>query len=751
MSKTPLSIIISYGQSLSVGAESLGAISTTALYPENALMFDYIDAQKRYSDWGSRGPGKENFNVSDVAGFTSLKNFTWESHTAAMINTVLQRYDDAGKQKPVILNISAGRSGASIEELSDKDGTPYKNIIMQIGAAISIAESSGYEIDTNFGFYWKQGASNSGDFHIDYANKLSALANSVTEDISGLMKKSINLEVYVDVDGYRGSAWGNLDYAITRENAYLAAELQKDYGGTEAEGFISTLGAHGGHQSSAAYYMQGTEAGHKIADVRLGSETFGGAILVEAAKLISPREIVLQFSGLKSGLFVDETHYLYFRHNNSIDLGLFAYKDAGLYTGGHASSNQVAAAKIISFNQLLVTMESDIISPFFLGIAGGDGEVILRGTPIRDGKTVTINNPFENSDIEEFNKLGGIKKFVPYQYVKIGPEGLLADAIEIAGGRPTPLISINIDVVAPPTPNESEGIPGPDVEPGPAPELQPEPEPEPAPEIAAPNFAAGETLLLDGFPPGYFAGLPGLIAPGVSDGSAIVVASWSDLGALAGLAGVTLAAAPDGTLRFDFAGVDGSTGLVVAGLTPVAASHFAAAAANGSLPAPNDADQSIRTYGADDLVLAGGGRDQVRAGAGDDFIDGGAGDDTLVGGAGSDTLFGGAGRDRFVLSAKEMNAGDRDILADLDFTGGDTLYFGGFAAGTYASRQDGGGAALIRTTADLANLNALSDFSFETSSSGALVLRIETAGGPAFVELWLDDASAARADALIFG
>jgi hypothetical protein len=70
---------------------------------------------------------------------------------------------------------------------------------------------------------------------------------------------------------------------------------------------------------------------------------------------------------------------------------------------------------------------------------------------------------------------------------------------------------------------------------------------------------------------------------------------------------------------------------------------------------------------------------------GDDILRGGKFDDLLVGGEGNDSMFGGDGADQFRFFLNEVSGTDTDWIYDLDFSEGDELVFGNFAADTFVA------------------------------------------------------------------
>lgn len=431
MSEDNIKIVVSYGQSLSVGAEGLGALSAEPLFPQNALMLNYIDKKYQYDDWGAIGPRGGEFDPSLVSGFTPLTNYKYESHTTSMLNTIISEYQKEGKELPILLNISSGSSGKSIQYLSDTNESPYKNLIGQIEAAYNIAEKEGYSVDSEIIFYWKHGAANSNMYHLSYSRALGELVDNIQSDISLIIGEESSIKLFNDISGRRGSAWGNLDFILSTGNSYLAGESQWD---TSVSGVGDVFkGVYGGHRSNSAYFIQGSEAGISIGNALLGKYLEDEIILMSDADVYENIAIIT-FSGLEGHLVIDSQHSSLMKENNDVDLGFFAYADAGKYTGAHIAENSVVRAEIISSNKVKVIFEDNIEKNFYLGVGGGDGGVTLNSTPLRDSVTHAVLNYADDPLIDMFNdEIGGIKDYVPYHYIKIGPSGLVKSVYDIAG------------------------------------------------------------------------------------------------------------------------------------------------------------------------------------------------------------------------------------------------------------------------------------------------------------------------------
>lgn len=270
-------------------------------------------------------------------------------------------------------------------------------------------------------------------------------------------------------------------------------------------------------------------------------------------------------------------------------------------------------------------------------------------------------------------------------------------------------------------------------------------------EAALPDFAAGESLVIEGMPPGYFEG-SGLAAPaGVSNGSAAVIASIDDLRMLIE-AGLEIAVSPRGADRLELSLREGGAELLLLSLSDLEGTSSYRLAYGDPGPATFTGTSErdlVSVFGnRDDVVLLGDGDDYVRVVNGDNWIDGGAGNDTLAPQFGSDTLIGGAGADRFAIRG-DMNAdGDHDILADVDFTEGDVIEFNFFLTGTFEGGARRGRLFEADSAEDLVKIANNTTFSVERGPGDEIFIRHETGGAHATIQVMLDEESLAEFDSL---
>ncbi|OSP54073.1 right-handed parallel beta-helix repeat-containing protein [Pseudoruegeria sp. SK021] len=132
------------------------------------------------------------------------------------------------------------------------------------------------------------------------------------------------------------------------------------------------------------------------------------------------------------------------------------------------------------------------------------------------------------------------------------------------------------------------------------------------------------------------------------------------------------------------------------------------------------------------------------------FIEGLGGDDTLSGRAGTDILTGGGGADRFLYDMRGATVQGDDLILDLDFSEGDSLYI---LTGTMGLFSDSaisgndlrvlgdGSSAIVDSFADIGELVASGAMIYDSDGLGGGVLSLTSGDGHALYIAGLDAAS----------
>ena len=122
------------------------------------------------------------------------------------------------------------------------------------------------------------------------------------------------------------------------------------------------------------------------------------------------------------------------------------------------------------------------------------------------------------------------------------------------------------------------------------------------------------------------------------------------------------------------------------------------------------------------------GADSLWASSHGSFLEGLGGNDTLSGRAGTDILTGGAGADRFVYDMRSSSPQGDDLILDLDFDEGDSIYVLTSTAGLFTDATDPGNALRVLGDGSSAIIDSLADLQ-EIVRSGAMSLVDNGMGG----------------------
>ncbi|MEX2519265.1 MAG: right-handed parallel beta-helix repeat-containing protein [Paracoccaceae bacterium] len=394
-------------------------------------------------------------------------------------------------------------------------------------------------------------------------------------------------------------------------------------------------------------------------------------------------------------------------------------------------------------------LDLDFASGDYIGVTFAAGNKFVEGVSLQtlrthlDNKLVMIHDSVGFAELAKLNNVSYVVSDLSVSFAfDIDRDGGADRFIEVKGPSLHEIVA-HLDTAF-------GGAPAEPVE-----ELEPTPAPNPGDmTVTAPDFSADEVLLLEGFAPGFFSGT-GLAAPaGVDDGSAALIRSEADLIGLANSPFAKAKALDSDTVAFalDLGDVSGgSITLRVDDLAPDWAYRIAYGRPGAATHVGDDNANMIRTFGADDVVQGGLGDDTIISWKGDDWFEGGGGNDLLHGGFGSDTLIGGDGADTFEIRASDIDAGDHEVILDLDFAAGDVLVLKHFSQWTFADPYYWGTTATVRSMEDLIETFDSSAVSLASVTEDGLILSIQSQGGPSSLEIMLQAGDLAHMDGLPIG
>lgn len=450
-----LQIVLSYGQSLTVGSVSSTPISTRAIYSGEVIQV------------ANTGSG--------IPYFTDLKALKSEPPLIGALNRMAADFERNGLTAPTIVGAIDGVSGKSIVELylgsadkyADKAAglatTPdggffylfnatsnrYEIYLNQHGSAVNVrsgttepnhfdrvitsfqaiktaADNGGYTVTDKLLFSFIQGASdtkNTGtktysDLMVDLVAKVDAAADQIFgKDIEIVTVMGQSRNPYVSKE--------QLHFVASTPNSYLGA-LGAPYQAENSSSYNYVTGQVTGtsptHLNALGYNLLGQETGDALYKALTGTDDEDNFIRIDSVAVESNR-IIVSFAGLQGTLVED----------NSI----FGPVVGGLppaYLGFRLIGNSkysIVGAAITGPDEVTLTVNKTVDRSFSLTLGNSknlsDGSMnSFGGTPLRDSVSEPADNPFGVPQMAN----SVIKKFVPTQMVTLDKLGLISGTLE---------------------------------------------------------------------------------------------------------------------------------------------------------------------------------------------------------------------------------------------------------------------------------------------------------------------------------
>ena len=454
-----LQIVISDGQSLSVGATVNPAIlSTVPTYADKVLALDFGSPQLLARGWQTTP-----VDTNEYKGFTALREFGYETHSSSMLNRLITDYQAAGETAPTLLHISAGSGGRSILELmvsssdiydgldqavaatgvgavfavDNHDGTfayytktetglvsygtrsdrPvfFDNLTTELSLAVGTAHDLGYEVSKDVLFNWIQGQADAslqtGPYGYGYLlgklfDKVEAIFDAAIGgggDVVGLVSQTRGF-------GQKPVALDQLQYVRDHANVGLGINefaYQSKY--------PAVVGSDYTHLSSEGYYMIGQELGDKFFELLHGREI--KPLLIDSTLQTSATTITVHFDGVKGGLVEDNS---VFSLTNNLtppaNFGFTLYDAFGVRT----NAIHVVNATITGFDTVELTLDGPVTSDLRLYLGRGESDPLVGGglpsyggDTLRDAAVGTATAAPSGAALAD----PGIYNFAPIQYV----------------------------------------------------------------------------------------------------------------------------------------------------------------------------------------------------------------------------------------------------------------------------------------------------------------------------------------------
>lgn len=454
-----LQIVLSYGQSLSVGSViSTNPISTRAIYSGEVVQVTRT--------------------VSGVPYFTDLKaSSQHEPQLIAAINRMAANFERDSVPAPTLVGAIDGVSGKSLVELFLGSNDKYA----------STAEGLAATHDAEF-FYLHNGAKNSYDIYLNENGNAVQVRNQAVEPkhFDGVISSLKSIKEAADLGGYsvtdkllfsfiqgQGDTrpYASKSYSdlmvdlvaridaaadhifgkdidivtvmgqsrnpyVSKEQLHFIANTPNSYLGAlespyQAENSATynyitgqTRGKASSHLNSLGYNLLGQETGDVLYKALMGTADEDDFIRIDSLAVDNNR-IVVSFAGLKGTLFAD---------NGIFGPGVGGVPPQNLGFRLSGNYNKIVGAAITGSDEVTLTFSKAIDRAFSLSL--GDTKYLsdgsknpFGGTPLRDSVTRPVDNPF--SILQMNGNL--LKKFVPEQTVTFDKLGIVSGTLETTG------------------------------------------------------------------------------------------------------------------------------------------------------------------------------------------------------------------------------------------------------------------------------------------------------------------------------
>lgn len=458
-----LLITFSFGQSLSIGTSStFETLSPTSQHPGLVLGLDFGNVQLN-----GRGFRNEEVRVEEFNGFIDLIEADRETPASGMLNQIIDRYLEDGRDPPAIVHFHAGHGGRSIVELltsaediyastdealavvangshfavEQEDGTLahyindegeaaftrtsaggtvyFDNLVTQLELTVQTALDEGFEIEPSVVLNWIQGQSDVNlarletfnyDYHLNLLlNKLSAvIAETVSPDATLVASVS-----QFRGTGLRATSIQALEVIEARDDTHLGL-VEYAFQAFEP----SVIGADYTHLSAEGYYRAGRVLGDRIYDALSGQEN--QPILIDQVEQLTTTQLLVTFSGVESGLVDDPSIF-------RAEAGFSAPQNFGfgLYlpngTPGRGLPS-ITASELVGTNQVRLTFDQAVEDEFLLYL-GRTGENLIDpaispnlgrdfgGSTLRDAFEREAPDPTSQVELDD----NAISEYAPIQ------------------------------------------------------------------------------------------------------------------------------------------------------------------------------------------------------------------------------------------------------------------------------------------------------------------------------------------------
>lgn len=435
-SRPTLQIVLTYGQSLTVGSTRTPAIlSTTPRNPEKVLALDFS-----IPDTLARGPMLTAVDESRFRGFAPLREGRSETHVSAMMDALVDGYVQNDLDVPTFVHINSGAGGRSIfqlmtssddiyatlaegiaaTQLDDVFAVPaadarydfyirsadgavfarnaagplvlFDNLESQLRLAVSHGIASGFDISPTVVLNWSQGQSDNTPL---YGKLLTQLFDKVEAVIDEVVSPAATLIGIVS----QTSGYGT-KLISTEQLAFINAQPNVAHGANEfmyQALYPAQIGSDYTHLNPEGYFMMGQRMGRNMFDMLQGNENL--PMLIDQIVQTSARTVIVTFANVDGHLVDDPSIFAasnLLRPPRHMGFGVYSA------TGGKFTAFSVSGASITGTNAVELTFSADLTGAFRIYAGRSDGDPLITpggglagfgGTTLREAESIAASQP----------------------------------------------------------------------------------------------------------------------------------------------------------------------------------------------------------------------------------------------------------------------------------------------------------------------------------------------------------------------
>lgn len=455
-----LQIVLSYGQSLAVGAGAMAPLSTRPVHPGTVMQaardaagepvlsdlvagrFEapYISALNRMAaDFARDGRTPPTLvGVMDaVSGKPLLALYLGSSDRAGSVADGLARtppggffYVPAGAGGSYDAYLNANGRAVQVAKMGYEPNF-FDGILRSFEEIRTIADRGGYRITDRLLFSFIQGQADRRDYGTtSYSDLLVALVARIDAAADRIFGQDITV---VTVMGQTRNAYVSkqqLHFVASTRNSFLGAlEFPYQAENPDAWDYLAgrKLGNNPTHLNELGYSLLGQETGDVLYGALTGTADEDDFLRIAGIRVAGNR-ITVRFAGLKGHLVEDDSVF-------GPVVGGGPPEHLGFRLVGN-SRYSVVDARITGPDEVTLTVSRQVDRALTLVLGNtqflADGSKnAFGGTPLRDSETRPADNPFGVTQMAD----RVIRKFVPSQAVTINARGLVTGTLETADPR----------------------------------------------------------------------------------------------------------------------------------------------------------------------------------------------------------------------------------------------------------------------------------------------------------------------------